>query len=755
LLANRVKLLTTRSVTKLGMIFVLSNPLLSFSAMTVDSTSVPAEPVSAFRAGAHKIDISPVKFPVIVNAMFTERSADKTEDKLYAQAIVLDDSNERAVFCVVDTCMMPAELIDRAKQLAFEATRIPPDRMLISATHTHSAPAAMACLGSRADADYAAWLPSRIAEAIIGAFQKLAPARVGWAAVDDWEHTFNRRWIRRPDRMLADPFGDPTVRAHMHPGHQSPDVIGPSGPVDPALSLLAIQSLQGQPIAILANYSQHYYGSPLLSSDYFGRFGQHLAKLLDVQSPPEFIGILSQGTSGDLMWMDYSSPRREIGYDAYALELAKRALEAYRKMEWHSWAPLKMAERRLALNYRVPDARRLVWARKTVEPLGERLPQSLAEIYAWEAIHLHERQRTELKLQALRIGELGIAAIPNEVFAITGLKLKEQSPLPLTFNITLANGAEGYIPPPEQHELGGYTTWPARTAGLEIEAEPRIVETLLALLEQVAERPRRPVELEHGRYAAAVINARPLAYWRLDEISVPMARDSSGSGRNAVYEPGVALYLPGAGSGSGMLPDPQLSSSSFSGSKINRAAHFAGGRLRAKIPEVQHLYTLELWIWNGMPAEARPITGYFYSRGVDGQEALFGEHMGIGGTHNRNQAGRLIVFNGNSSNEMLAGRTRLQLRDWHHVALVRQGRSIKVYLDGAPEIDGELPITMPDSSTIFFGGRSDGFASFEGRLDEIAIYGRALGPEEIATRYKSAGVTRANPNSGTRSERLQ
>ena len=51
-------------------------------------------------------------------------------------------------------------------------------------------------------------------------------------------------------------------------------------------------------------------------------------------------------------------------------------------------------------------------------------------------------------------------------------------------NIELANGSEGYIPPPEQHALGGYTTWPARTAGLEVQAEPKIVETVLWLFER-------------------------------------------------------------------------------------------------------------------------------------------------------------------------------------------------------------------------------------------------------------------------------
>jgi hypothetical protein len=93
-----------------------------------------------------------------------------------------------------------------------------------------------------------------------------------------------------------------------------------------------------------------------------------------------------------------------------------------------------------------------------------------------------------------------MAAIPNEVFAVTGLKLKAQSPLQPLMNLELANGAEGYIPPPEQHALGGYTTWPARTAGLAVDAEPRIVAALLDLLEQVSGAKRRP--LEGGLYTA-------------------------------------------------------------------------------------------------------------------------------------------------------------------------------------------------------------------------------------------------------------
>ena len=114
-------------------------------------------------------------------------------------------------------------------------------------------------------------------------------------------------------------------------------------------------------------------------------------------------------------------------------------------------------------------------------------------MYAEQIVWFLEHPQEDLIFQVVRIGDLAITAMPNEVYGLTGLKLKAQSPFETTFNMELANGAAGYIPPPEQHYLGGYTTWPARTAGLEPGAEPRIVDTLLGLLEELSGQKRKPL----------------------------------------------------------------------------------------------------------------------------------------------------------------------------------------------------------------------------------------------------------------------
>ena len=91
-----------------------------------------------------------------------------------------------------------------------------------------------------------------------------------------------------------------------------------------------------------------------------------------------------------------------------------------------------------------------------------------------------------ITLQAFRIGDLGIGSVPNEVFAETGLAIKKHSPFKATFTIELANGYGGYLPTPEQHTLGGYETWAARSSFLEVDAEPKIRADILALLQRLA-----------------------------------------------------------------------------------------------------------------------------------------------------------------------------------------------------------------------------------------------------------------------------
>ena len=106
---------------------------------------------------------------------------------------------------------------------------------------------------------------------------------------------------------------------------------------------------------------------------------------------------------------------------------------------------------------------------------------SREEIYADRIAKIQKAPKEiQIQLQALRIGDLGIAAIPFETFTETGLELKDRSPFKDTFTIELANGSYGYLPTPGQHRYGGYETWLGSNY-VEKKATTKIVATLLDL----------------------------------------------------------------------------------------------------------------------------------------------------------------------------------------------------------------------------------------------------------------------------------
>lgn len=683
----------------------------------------PADAGAEFQAGAAIVDVTPTKLPAIVNGGLVSRSVGEVKTRLNARALALSDGTTKLVIVVVDSCMLPRPLLDEVKQLAEKRTGVPMNRLLISATHTHSAPASMACLGTDIDPDYVPLVKLKIVDAIAAALAKLQPAKVGFGKENAADFTALRRWIRRPDRISDDPFGNPTVRATMHAGSNWDNVTGESGPEDPDVSLVSIQSIDGEPLAVLANFSMHYYsGEKGLSADYFGLFCEGLKQRI---APDEnFVGIMSHGCSGDIWRRDYTQPDKwdpKQTIDKYASGLLDIAMKAYRKIAYRSDVTLAMSEQRMTLKYRVPDKQRLEWAQQIVAELGDQPPTTQQQVYATEQIILHERQQTEIVVQGIRIGDIGIATTPNETYAITGLKIKAASPLAHNMVIELANGGDGYIPPPEQHRFGGYNTWAARSAGLEVMAEPKITEACISLLEDVAQKPRRDYGLSRGPASKRIAALKPAAWWRLNEFAGPIAADSSGNVQNAMYEPDVTYYLAGP-----------RSADFCSDGETNRAAMFVGGRLRSSVPQLGSEYSISLWMWNGMPDDSRSVSGWLFSRGRDNGLSQWSDHLGVGGTGDHSR--KLIFLRGNDASSVVAGRSEIPRWQWQHIAFVRGGRCVKIYLNGKQEIATTSESSFPAAfGQLFLGGRSDNNSNWEGRLDEIAVFDRALTEGEVST----------------------
>ncbi len=704
---------------------LLASLALSTVSMTIGADSKQPR---VLRVGAHAQDITPTHLPCFVSGGYFNAKAEKVYHRIYSRSLVIDDGSGPIVIATMDNTGAFRPLFDETKRLVTKATGIPAERISISSTHTHSGPAARAATrGLDPDPNYVEEAPGMMAEGIIRAYEKMQPARIGWAKTDAAGLTFCRRWIARSDRKPSNPFGGHDF-ARMHPGKAATDdYIGPCGPVDSELSVLAFQTADGRPLAMMMNYSQHYYGAPKLSSDYQGRVCTFMEERLGKEEfDPPFVGLFTQGTSGDLSRHDYHGKHGDFGgLDKYSNLLVDHAMKAYKTIKFHDWVPVSMAERRIEIPYRVPTPEELVWAKATVAEMGPR-PHNVSQVHADEITLLGTAETPEMIFQAIRLGDVGITTMPFEVYGLTGLKLKAQSPLPCTFNVSLANGDRGYLPPPEQHPLGGYTTW-IRRMSMGPTVEPLTVETELQLLEKVAGEKRKTPAESDGPYAKTVLQSKPLAYYRLGELDGNVALDRTGNGYNATVEPMTVHYLPGP-DGPGFC-QPGV---------VNRCLHFVAGRLTVDLPKLDNDYTVEMWFFNGLPNDARSVTCYLFSRGPEGDEDASGDNVGISGKSNESP-GLVGLYNGDKVKTSLRAGPVIEKKTWHYLAFVRRGEQIELYLDGSTEpiVSGTAQATFPAGCTRFcFGGRSDKFANLEGKLDEIAVYDRALPADEIQEHYR-------------------
>src|SRR5262245_40240501 len=187
----------------------------AFFSLLLVAGPVAAEQTKGIRAGAFAQDVTPGKFPISVNGGMTDRQATISHDRLHARCLVLDDGTTKLAIVIVDSCMMPRDLVEDAKRLAAEKTGIPANNMLSAATHTHTAPTVAGVFQSDPDEAYVKLLPQRIAQGVEKAHANRVAAKIGWAVGKDETQLFNRRWKMKPGTIAADPFDRTTDQVKM------------------------------------------------------------------------------------------------------------------------------------------------------------------------------------------------------------------------------------------------------------------------------------------------------------------------------------------------------------------------------------------------------------------------------------------------------------------------------------------------------------------------------------------------------------
>ena len=178
-------------------------------------------------------------------------------------------------------------------------------------------------------------------------------------------------------------------QARMNPGHQNPDAVRRTGLRDTEIPIVSIQTAGGKPLAVLANYSTHYAGSSHVSADYFGVFGNRLGHLLG--AGPEFVGIMTNGTSGDANCLDFDNPPRHFTYVTVGEDTAKAAYNACKSIKYHNWVPLAVTAQEMTVAIRKPTEAEATEAKAFLKKnTKDGIPKNITEVYARETVLLSQ-----------------------------------------------------------------------------------------------------------------------------------------------------------------------------------------------------------------------------------------------------------------------------------------------------------------------------------------------------------------------------
>jgi hypothetical protein len=332
----------------------------------------------------------------------------------------------------------------------------------------------------------------------------MEPARVGFSSEDEPSEVRNRRWFLQPGTMPPNPLGEQEqVKTNANRNH----LVKPAGPIDPEICVIDVRTNRHKPLALIANYALHYVGGVpkkvdengrevgMASADYFGEFSRIMPYRLGGLNPPaNFVALMTNGASGDINNLVFTgsraprSPFEQIRI--VASKTADASWRAVRKIENYDTKPLiATRQREVDLPYREPNEREISLAKNLLnrtrqerEAINSRTTSVATRVIEYAK---PEHPRTEpVLIQAFRIGDQAIVSMPFEVLVEIGLEIKKKSPFKHTFLIELANGGYGYLPPPNQHKLGGYETWPG-TSRFQPQSSEILIKHLLEMLQEL------------------------------------------------------------------------------------------------------------------------------------------------------------------------------------------------------------------------------------------------------------------------------
>lgn len=412
-------------------------------------------------AGVAIGDISPELGVELGGYPYFDRANTGIHDRLHASALYLSDQHGNDVLLLVtDLFWISRHQADRARHLVGERTGIAAERVIITCSHTHSAPWMKSMFEpfpgqppfeTRVDEDYITGVIETLAALGASAMGDVFEAEVGFA--------------------LTTCGADSGIGGNR----RDPD----NGAIDSDLPILAVRDRSGTVRAIWTKYALHptilHGDNNLVSADFPGGMRTTVSNAL-----PDAVFMYSMGTAGDQSPRYFRKGQTFEEAERFGVTLGDAVVEAVEELRWLDDAEISLASRVVDLpvkDYGVPAtlAERVDEAREHEQgliaagaPYTEVQTANLWLLGAecdWSNSLQQEDGRLQKRydscapytVHGLVIGNISYVFLPGEIFCDFGLEIKTRSPFTETHVVTLSNGdLPGYCVTQEALAEGGY-----------------------------------------------------------------------------------------------------------------------------------------------------------------------------------------------------------------------------------------------------------------------------------------------------------
>lgn len=383
------------------------------------------------QAGFARVDITPRQFPV-----WTYWSlVDAAIDPLFANAAVFRDGTTTIALLSIDVVIVEREYVLKIRKAISEACAIPPENIMVCATHNHACPAVVERPWSKKDDKYLTYMVEQGQRAVVEAFRALVPVETGTGRGFEGRISFNRRFILKDGSVISQPSF----------GIVDKSVLYGEGTIDPEVGVLCVRDLTGRITGMLVNFAchaVHLMGS--LSAGFPGVLSDRLREAYG----PDFVCVFLNGACGNVIHRNYTDPEQEDTKAKVGSVLAADVLRIVTGLSYSRQRRISATASTLGIKYREIDG--LERHLDNLAPFN--VFKGLIERgwYSWSLARLRDLHakgdHEDAEIQVLRIGDTVFGAVPAEYFSQHALRIKEQSPVADTFVVSLANGWLGYIP---------------------------------------------------------------------------------------------------------------------------------------------------------------------------------------------------------------------------------------------------------------------------------------------------------------------